>query len=397
MNTRGGQLLIALILVAALLVCLVSLVHLSLNSPLGEGDFIGYWSAARLLSLGQNAYDPQALGELQRPLVNLDFTVMAWNPPPLLVLLLPLAGLHFTMAKTVWLILNLAQLLLALLLLSKLYLADTSAGWRLGFVLLAGLFPQALLAIAMGQVSFLPLLGICASLYLLRQGRWFGGGANLYLLRQGRWFWGGASLVLTLVKPHMAVLPAAYLLAYATRRKQWALWLGLLSAVVVCGLALFWLRPNWPQDYYALRAIAPVAWATPTLGGVLSWLGLPNLFRYLVFAFLPLAWYLAQPEREDGLRSVALCTLLTVPLTFYGWSYDQSMLLIPLSAIFGSLPNASKRIQSLILTALGLLVLINLGQRLSGMDELYYAWIPWGGAALYALSAKAGQTKREGG
>ncbi len=174
------------------------------------------------------------------------------------------------------------------------------------------------------------------------------------------WFWAGAALILTTVKPHMVILVVPYLLLYMAYRRKWQGLLGFISACVLCMLVLFIFRLPWLTDFLGLFAIAPVNWATPTIGGLLSFIHLTEATRYIILLLIPLAWILARPQTTIRFEtSVALLIILTVPTTFYGWSYDQSILLIPLACIFSWLLSSSNKWihKAIIATMVGMLLI----------------------------------------
>jgi hypothetical protein len=102
-------------------------------------------------------------------------------------------------------------------------------------------------------------------------------------------------------------------------------------------LILLLLRPCLIADLQGSTVVAGVGWATSTLGGLISYLGFSNAARYLIILFLPLPFLLAKHSDTFRLElSVALLTLLTVPTTFFGWSYDQA---IPSPGADGRVPD----------------------------------------------------------
>ena len=355
-----------LLLLTAL--CITALWKFAVATSLGKDDFIGYWSAVYQIHRNHNPYDPKEMMDVQQTLVHsgLDFVVMSWNPPTLSVFLLPLAWLSFDAARSTWLVINVILLLAANLMLARLYLPP---GGRplLGFCLLVLLFPQVLITLTMGQVTLLVLLGLVSS---------------MILIRQGHWFWAGAALILTSVKPQIAFLAVPYLLIYMAYRRKWQGWLGLLVSGAACVVILFVFRPLWVADFLGLTSIAPTNWATPTLGGLLSFWGVTEAARYLIVVFLPLAWVLARSQSVIRLESaVALLTVITVPTTFFGWGYDQSVLLIPIAQLLGWLLLSSNRWVKavVILGILGSFALIWI-QRIMRVNEVNYFWVPifWG-------------------
>ena len=154
-------------------------VALVLRVPgMGEQDFLIYWSAARLLAAGENPYDPVSLQNLQyetRP--ERAYTLASWNPPWLLVILIPLG----------------------------LILAAAAATWRL---LTGALDGRAIVAVSAASLWFLPSLstmnlGQISSLVLigLVLGSWW--------LRARRDGLAGAAFFVATVKPHVTYFAIA--------------------------------------------------------------------------------------------------------------------------------------------------------------------------------------------
>lgn len=353
--------------------CVLALWKLALATSLGKGDFIGYWSAVYILHEGYNPYDPARMMEIQQTIIHtgLDFVVMAWNPPTLFVFMLPLAWFSFISAKAMWFVANVVILFLVILMLAYLYIPHDSRIF-FGFCFLVILFPQVLVAITMGQVTFLVLLGLVSS---------------MMLIKSEQWFWAGASLILTTVKPHMVFLAVPYLLLYMSYRRKWQGWLGLFTAAAICFITLTLFRWLWVKDFIDSFAIAPVNWATPTVGGILSFLHISEYMRYIIILFLPLVWVLARQQTTLSVETtVALLTILTVPTTFYGWSYDQSILLIPIAQVFGWLLIPShNRIRIAAIVAIIISILINWIQRMNNSNEVYYLWISLFWAVVYGI------------
>jgi len=352
---------------------MTALFQLALTTDLGKGDFMAYWSAVYLLHKGHNPYDSAKMMDVQQTLAhsNLDVVIMTWNPPSLLAILLPLAWFSFSAARAAWFVINVMILLTVSLLLTLLYLPNSGKA-LVGFCLLAIVFPQALVAITMGQVTFLVLLGVACS---------------MLLIKKEQWFWAGAVLILTTIKPHMSSLVLLYLLLFMAYRRKWQGWVGFLFAGGCVLAVLLYFRPRLPIDYLALSNIAPVDWATPTIGGLLSFLHITEAARYLIVAFFPLCWVLATPRNTASVEStVALLTVITVPTTFFGWSYDQSMLLIPIAHLFGRCWGSSNRWMKSFAAASGVIsITLNWIQRVTVTNEVWYCWIPvfWG--VLYGI------------
>jgi hypothetical protein len=354
------------ILLVLVVVILASLIwDISANTAFGENDFVGYWAATYLFHNGQNPYDPELMGITQQTQLETsqNVTIMSWNPPTLFVFLLPLAWLSFIQAKFTWLIVNLVIVTVVSLMLVGVYHPTQSIRYKFVSVLFALLFPPVISGLYMGQIAFLVLLGLTAS---------------IYFIKKGDWFWAGAALILTTIKPHLVILAVIYLIIHMAQERQFKGWAGLLTAGLACLGLLFLFRPAWINDLVGLSSIAPVNWATPTIGGMLSSMRITESARYLIFLALPLPFVLAWQRQKFPMEfSVALLTLITIPVTFFGWNYDQCMLLIPIALIFSWLAEINKRPFKVIIISLIILsVAINFYLRSQSVNDVFYVWFP---------------------
>jgi len=368
-NVNRQRLLIGSLALAAV-ICVGVLWKVASTDGLGEGDFTAYWAAVYLLHEGQSPYDQPAMMAVQQTLVSSNgYVITAWNPPTLFVFLLPLGWLSFLAAKSVWVAANVIMLFAIAAMLARLYLPPRPRV-VVAFCVFVVLFPQALIGVVMGQVTFLVVFGLVAC---------------LTLIKHDQWFWAGFALILTTIKPHMVILAVVYILLYALYRRRWQLWLGLLSAGLFCMLILFLFRPEWIMDLAGILHIAPVNWATPTIGGFVSYFHITEILRYLFVVFLPLAWFLSRPQSTMSvLASVALLTVLTVPTTFFGWSYDQTILTIPIAQLFGWLAVSSRNTTKIAGTAMILLItILTWTHHIFTTNDVYYVWIPLTWATVY--------------
>lgn len=325
---------------------------------------MGYWSATYLLSNGENPYNIDLMQSVQQVQVrsNLGVTIMAWNPPSLFVFLLPLAWMSFTTAKFIWLVGNIVTVLTATLILTGIYMADSPPKVKLVFLSIAIGFPAVIAGLYMGQVTFLVFWGLVAS---------------MALIRKEQWFWAGTVLILTTVKPHLAILSVMYLLLYMAKQRKYCGWAGLIVSGIFCVTILLILRPDLIYNLGGETAVAQVSWATATIGGLLSHLGLSETSRYLILLFLPLPFILIRYSHKISMElSIALLTLITVPTTFFGWSYDQAILLIPIAQVFGWLVHLKPKYKMLVSMCIGSGIAISYYQRLLIINDVYYVWIP---------------------
>lgn len=344
---------------------LISIWNVALTTSMGENDFVAYWSATYLFRNGQDPYDPSLMELTQdtKLKTSQNVTIMAWNPPTLFVFLLPLAWLSFLQAKFLWLIINLIIVISMSLTLVHIYDAPQNMRFIVIHLLFALIFPPVVSGLYMGQVTFLVLLGLVSSMWLIKKEMWFGA---------------GMILILTTIKPHLVILPLIYLLVHVAQQRQYKGWLGLIVSGFVCIFMIFLFRPDWVNDLIGLSAIAPVNWATPTLGGLLSSLGITEYARYLIVLFLPLPIWMAANRTMFSMEfSVAVLTLITIPVTFFGWNYDQSMLLIPISLAFAWVAKSKDNLPKLlIIFAIAASLGANIYLRLLSSNDMFFLWVP---------------------
>lgn len=356
---------IYLLILAGIGFCLVALWRISSTFAFGGGDFIGYWSATSLIAHGENPYDFVRMAEFQNAIpTGLDATIMAWNPPLLFVFLLPLSWLPFVVAKFVWLIINIIIFLSASVIVAHLYMPEDNFNIRLWFLIFAVCLPQTISGIFMGQITFLVYFGLAL---------------GLVLLDRKQFFWAGVALILTLIKPHLVLLALVYILVFTARKKHYETWYGLAFAGLLCIAILFILRSAWVYDLIGQTKASPVNWFTPTVGGLMSYLGVSEMFRLMILFVLPLPVYLAWFHADANPKViVAVLTLLTIPITFFGWSYDQVILLIPIAQIFAWVKLArSKYVGQVIFVSFVFAAFVLVAQRVFIKNDLYQLWFPF--------------------
>ncbi|MCJ7735884.1 MAG: DUF2029 domain-containing protein [Anaerolineae bacterium] len=368
----------AILLLTLVLVTVVSIyaVRWAANNSLGSSDFNAYWAASRLLLLGRNPCDEQNMLEMEQAYFDpdRDWVMMVWNPPTLWVLLLPVAWMPYHVARVVWFITNVILLLVSCFLLQRVYFSTRPIQVLVLFCLVAALFSPVLISIIAGQVTFLVLFGLSAC---------------LFLISRDRWFLAGAALVLTTPKPHLVMLGLPYLLLFMAAKRKWRGWTGLASAGVFCVAVLFALRPEWAADDGAILNNPPTNWATPTLGGFLQTRGVGPWVKFAglgLLALLPI--FLYQPDRFAPESVTGLLTLVTIPVTFFGWSYDQSLLLLPIAQVFHwmSAPGTT-RMERWVVAVLAVAALAaSMAQRVLATSEVEYLWVPLAWAGIYALA-----------
>jgi hypothetical protein len=266
----------------------------------------------------------------------------------------------FLIAKFTWLITSILIVVTAALMLIQVYMRDASPRTKLTFLAFSIAFPAVITGLYMGQVTFLVFWGLVAS---------------LYLIKKEQWFWAGAALILTSIKPHIVLLAGIYIVVYMARQRKHQGWAGLATAGVVGFAILLLLAPDLINNLMGETSVAAGRWATSTIGGLLSYWNITEAARYLFLLLLPLPVYMAiYPERFSVEFSVALLTLINLPTTFYGWSYDQTILLIPIAQVFSWLTRSKYSLA--MIGGIAVAMALNYFQRVLPLNEVYYVWVP---------------------
>ncbi len=176
-------LLLGIVLVVALLD--------GLPANTGKVDFRAYWSASHLLAHGRNSSDSEALLEVMTTKTGWDgdYAMKTWNPPWVLVWLLPYGRLDFERAANLWLGTNLLFLFAAAVVSWRFYAGEARRVWLP--ILVAVLFPSSLVALIYGQMNLLVLFGLVMFFHFRAAGKAWAA---------------GLMLAFTLAKPHLVYL-----------------------------------------------------------------------------------------------------------------------------------------------------------------------------------------------
>lgn len=320
-NERNKQILVLFLL----LVIGGFLLFGPLPTPrIGNGDFTGYWSASYLLAQRENFSDPLRLDQVERQLAHWtgDFTLITWNPPWLLSLLLPLTAVSFDRAVWLWLLTNITMIFVGTILAWVTFAGRAATRQRAWIAPLIGFaFVPTLIAISQGQVNILIFFGLALFLFLESRG---------YLLGAG------AALVLTTIKPHIVYITTPLLLLRALYRRSWRLLFGFGLAIVGLTLITFLLRPSFLSEYsQTTNAGNLLDWQTPTVGGIVAatwgWQG-AKLMGIVILPLVIIWWWYYRNELQSA-ELVPITLLISVATAPFGWSYDQVVLLIPIVQI----------------------------------------------------------------
>lgn len=365
-DIRHGRVLVWVTLGGMTLLLFWQLARLTQPGMLEVDDFVQYWAATRVHLSGGNPYAPDQMLAMERSAGwNREDVLLFWAPPPALVLLLPFGFFAYATGRLLWLLLNLAILMVTASWLWSYFSGPRTRRWMASLVLVT--FAPVLFVIRMGQITPLVLLGIVSFLYFERQGRgWLA----------------GASAALALIKPQLAYLFWFALLFWAIDRRAWSFLLGTAVATGVALLVAWLFNPQIIAQYaQAVVTYPPIQYPTPTFGGVIRlFLGAERFWLQFVLplgATLWLFWYWRR-HREVWAWSeqVSLLLMVSAATTPYGWEYD---LIIGLPAVIQvavwlAAKPRSWRSAVVVMTYLiigGLALAVNL----MGLHAIWFTWM----------------------
>jgi hypothetical protein len=326
---------------AAWAVCLLASAPADPPTVFPPGDFVEYWSAARVHARGGDPYDGAQLLPYQREAAGdpaKTEATMLWTPPWTLPLYLPFGHLEPRAAHLAWLAVQVGCVLLSAWLVWRAFGGPAGKLWPLAPLAVALTFAPVGWLVGFGQNTGFVTLGLAGFLYL--RGRGYPVAA-------------GAAAALTAVKPHLLALFGLALLLDATTRCGRRVLIG--GAVALAAGAVVALVPDpdvFRQFADALRRprtaeTVPLSyWQVPTVGYKLRVAAAGGVFQsdpgeLFWVQFVPLAvgcglllpyWWV---RRKAWDWSVELPRLVfaSVLLAPYGaWIFDLTVLLVPVVA-----------------------------------------------------------------
>jgi hypothetical protein len=294
-------------------------------------DFVEYWSAAKANLAGGNPYDPATLKPYQEEALKaeVEHVTMMWNPPWVLALVTPLGVLPAAVGHVLFLLVQLAALLLAGTWLWKVYAGPPKLIWVAWLVTLG--FAPSVFIFWWGQIGGLVLLGLAGFLYFHKQDRPIPA---------------GLFVALTAIKPHLLFAVGLVLIldAVVSKRTRIAVAVGAV-ALAAAAVAAYLMNPAVYAHYAGAGwesptglHISPKNYAQPLVSYWLrEWLA-PESFRVqfvpmLLTAAAVVAYWWGKragwnwPAEAPGL---IFASVLTTP---YGaWIFDLVVLLVPVIA-----------------------------------------------------------------
>jgi glycosyl transferase family 87 len=346
-----------------------------------HNDFAGFWVGSRMLLDGLDPYDPALFLAAHERIGSLHYAI---NPPgigygyPLTaaVVFAPFALISLDIAAPLWLGVQIALAAVALFALGRaLFPGTLRRDVPVLFALAVSCQPAWLLVVG-GNVGGY-LLAIAAS-------------ATTCLIRGRPWL-GGAIAGLLVVKPHPLFFAVIFILVAVPRAQAVrfaAAGASVGGAIMVASLAL---RPGWIGEFAgSMRSIggAPVRRAT-----IFGLLGSELLILATVIVAVGVVAYAVWARRTRPTVAVAIAAAIPLSLVFapYGWSYDETVLLVTAAVAIGLAADAQAVPRFITLVALAsILVVASWGLYAIAFvrgNEALTALVPLGTLATLALAA----------
>lgn len=318
---RQRWLMAALALALLLLGWQVWRLNQTLSVTIPPDDFAQYWAAGRLGLVGGNFYDTGEMHLIQREAGNKGPNpMMMYGPPYVWPIILPWTLFDYTLSRFLWLAAHVALLLVSVDWLWRFY--GGHPRWRWLSWLAAATFVPTLLVIRIGQITPFIFVGVVAF---------------LLCVQRKQWFLAGAAALLIALKPQLFYLFWFVLLLWIIKSRRWQVAVGVGAAGAVALGAVMLFNPAILQQYVAFNISQPPArFAPPTFGMLLRLLfGLEHFWLQFAPAAVGVGWLLLYWRKKRGAWSWAaempLLLLVSFSTTAYGWTYDQILLLLPIT------------------------------------------------------------------
>jgi hypothetical protein len=280
----------------------------------GARDFVTYWSSGHQLVQHTNPYDGQAVLRLEHSVgfpASLAPLIMR-NPPPSLLIVLPLGFLGVRAASMLWSFLMLVSLWISVRIIAVMHGRQKS---QLNY--LAYIFAPVLSCLIAGQMALFVLLGLVLFLRLH---------ATRPLLA-------GASLWLCALKPHLFLPFGVVMLAWVIVSRRYKVLLGAAIAFFLSTLLVSAMDPlAWPHYVQMMRAAKLDTAIIPCPSMMLRVFISPSStwLQYLP-AVLGCVWAIDYFRRNrddwDWMKHGSLLLLVSVVVAPYSWFMDQAVLL----------------------------------------------------------------------
>ena len=340
---------------------------LALAGWLKADDFVAYWAAARLQLNGENPYSEPSLLGLQKSVGwKQSGPLIGFNPPWALSFAIPFSLFSYPIARVLWLVTGVATVVFCTDWAWRFY-GSPGESRRLAWML-GGTFLPVLMALSMGQIAPLMLLGVTGFLLFTSRGQWIKAGAVLVMLA---------------LKPHLFYLFWVALLVWVVDRRQWNLCWGAAASLLLTTMIPLVFNPMLLRQYWDMigNEAPPLVWLTPTLATYIrSWFGTSGLWMQFFPMLAGCVWLVFYWRRHrqtwDWKLQMPVLLLVSLATVSYGWVFDQVVLLpFVLQAVGWTLERRNDCLKCLALggyLSINALLLILIAFK---TEHSYYVWL----------------------
>lgn len=340
-----------------------------------NSDFFSFWLSGRLLSLGQSPYEAQiwisSHHHFNATWIS-DSTFL--YPLPLALLFAPLGLLPLYYAFVLWNVLTQIMIITSAILLLRMFPRQSRKHFILPLFAGIILFRPTIITLINGQLSGLLLLVVVAIIYSWEKGKWEQGASLMAILA---------------LKPNLGLPIIGLLYIYLILQKQRsALIAGLVSIIFLITAGLI-KNPNWIMEFINIgnTKLSQTFGYSPTIWGVSASFcdhrtnctiayGVLISFLFLGgFSYL----YFRKVNALSPSLLVSLVITITLLLTPYTWTYDQLLLIAPITIITLKLSGDGYRFLflSFLFIAIDIFALILLGISARVQLEIWNVFIPF--------------------
>lgn len=376
-NKIWYRILIWLLLISSLILLLYLSPILIKPDNLAADDFGHFWAAGWLTIHGQNPYDPSLIMEMPYQVARLPGML---NPPWALPFVMILGWLSYPVSRMIWLLGNIAILIICAEWLWRIYKGSPRARW-LAWILVFT-FTPAIAALQKGQFTPLVLFGLVGFLRVITQSN------TETSPRNNPWqlsVIGGCMLALIAIKPQMLYLFWLAYLLWCLQNRNWRIpFLGGSVVVLGTGLAMIFDHSIIAQYLQNITNFPLSEWATPTIGSYLRQIfGLEKFWLQFIPPGLGCIWFLYYWFRkrnawrwEVELPLLLLVSMLTSP---YSWTYD---LIVVLPAIIFAAVKIHTHFEQRVLDGTDIFIIVSYGVfnilniiLHTRLNEFWFGWL----------------------
>jgi arabinofuranan 3-O-arabinosyltransferase len=295
-----------------------------------DNDFFTFWLAGHLVTRGGNPYDSVQwiAGYHQFDIGYIPSHPIFLYPLTLALFMAPLGILPFYNAYLAWVTVTQLMIFASLYILISL---ETNPRAKFFFIPLLGgivLFRPTLLTLIQGQVGGFFLLVLVWVTYLWHKGKWFSGGLLLGFLT---------------LKPNLGLVILPLLTIWLLFQKQWRAIIGTLISGIVILFAGLLYNSSWIIQYWHVgnNKLTETIGRYPTIWELGALIGHNNPTARLIIGgatallvLLGFFWTILRSQADRRPLSVlALTVTVTLLVTPYSWTYDQLLLILPITMV----------------------------------------------------------------